>query len=270
MTTKLVFFGGGNMAEAIFSKIKDNKNFTIEVIQNNPERAQQLQTSYPNIKVSHALDYHLTPNDIFIIAVKPQYAKEALQPIKEYIQNCLLISVMAGIPCNTIINWVNNKRLIRTMPNTPASIGLGATAIYYPPIVTDKEQSVINSIFSAIGTIYQAPDETFVDKALPVTSSAVAFVYYFIEGLVNHAVAEFGFNEKDARELVNQTVLGSSGMIRQNSDIAISELRARVTSKKGTTEQGILTFEKHDLHSITAEAMDNCYNRALEMSKEFI
>lgn len=270
MTTRLVFFGGGNMAEAIFSKIRNDSDFSIEVIQNNLERAQELRRLYPMISVKHELDSELGANDILIIAVKPQYAREALAPIRKYIQDCLLISVMAGIPGKTIINWTGNERLIRTMPNTPASIGLGATAIYYPVLITADKQTTVNRIFSAIGSIYLAPDETFVDKVLPVTSSAVAFVYYFIEGLINHAVSQFGFDEADARELVNQTVLGSSGMISHNPEVAISELRARVTSRKGTTEQGILAFEKHDLHGIIANAMDSCYSRALEMAGEYL
>lgn len=269
MATKLVFFGGGNMAEAIFSKIRNNPAFMIEVIQNNSERARELSDKYPEFKISPELNYVLDKEDILITAVKPQHAKEAIAAIKDKIQNCIIISVMAGIPSKTIINWTDNQRIIRTMPNTPASLGLGATAIYYPLLITPEEKNIVDGIFSAIGIIYSAKDEGFVDKVLPVTSSTVAFIYYFIEGFVKHAVENYGFSEIDARNLVNQTVLGSSGMISNNPDIAISELRARVTSKKGTTEQGILTFEANDLHGIIAKAMDNCYNRALEMAKEF-
>lgn len=269
MTNKLVFFGGGNMAEAIFSKLRNNPSFNIEIIQNNHERAQELSHKYPEFRIQQTLDNTLDKDDILIIAVKPQHAKEAIAPIKEKIKNCIIISVMAGIPSKTIINWTDNQRVVRTMPNTPASLGLGATAIYCPELVTAQERTLIYSIFEAIGIIYPAQDESFVDKVLPVTSSTVAFIYYFIEGFINHAVERYGFTETDARNLVNQTVMGSSAMINKNPDIAIEELRARVTSKKGTTEQGILTFEANGLHDIIAKAMDNCYNRALEMAKEF-
>lgn len=269
MTNKLVFFGGGNMAEAIFSKLKNNPAFKIEIIQNNNERAQELSHNYPEFQIWQTLDSTLDKNDILIIAVKPQHAKEAINAIKENIKDCIIISVMAGIPSQTIINWTRNERVVRTMPNTPASLGLGATAIYCPQLVTDQEKAIIYSIFEAIGIIYPAKDESFVDKVLPVTSSTVAFIYYFIEGFINHAVEKYGFTATDARNLVNQTVMGSSAMITSNPNIAIEELRARVTSKKGTTEQGILTFETNGLHDIIAQAMDNCYNRALEMAKEF-
>lgn len=269
MASKLVFFGGGNMAEAIFSKIRNSTIFSIKVIQNNSERASELALKYPEFEISPQLNYTLDKEDFLIIAVKPQHAKEAITAIKNKIQNCIIISVMAGIPSKTIVSWTGNQRVIRTMPNTPASIGLGATSIYYPALITQQEKDIVNTIFSAIGIIYAAKDESFVDKVLPVTSSTVAFIYYFIEGFVKHAVEKYGFSEIDARNLVNQTVLGSSAMISNNPDIPISELRARVTSKKGTTEQGILTFEANDLHGIIAKAMDNCYNRALDMAKEF-
>lgn len=269
MITKLIFLGGGNMAEAIFAGLVDNQNFVIEVIQRNYEKANRLKNVYPTIKVSSSLDCTPNSDDIVLLAIKPQQAKEACLAIKEHLQHCTLISVMAGLPIESIASWIGNNKIIRTMPNTPSSIKKGITAIYSSDLVSEKNQKIAMSIFSKIGITYQAKNETEIDKIAPVSSSAIAFIYYFMEGMIESAVKDFGFSQDDATEFVKQAVIGSSALLEVNPEINISEQRAKVTSKKGMTEQGILTFENLGLHHIIATSMQNCYKRALEMAKEF-
>ena len=269
MTTKLVFLGGGNMAEAIFAGLVTNPQFTIEVIQRNPEKAERLQSSYPSIKVSPTLDYELNQDDILLLAIKPQQAKEACLTIKDKIHKCLVVSVMAGMSIASITSWIDNSRIIRSMPNTPSSVAQGITAIFAPSTTSAEEQQLIRLIFNTIGMVYTAQTEDEIDKIVPLSSSAIAFVYYFMEGFINAAVNEFGFSQQQADTLIRQVVSGSSALLSANPDISISEQRSRVTSKKGATEQGVLTFEREKLHEITKQAMQNCYLRTLEMAKEF-
>ena len=269
MTTKLIFLGGGNMAEAIFAGLIDNSSFIIEVIQRNPDKIIELSHKYPTIKITATLDYTPDPNDILFLAIKPQQAKDACLAIQDKLTNCLIVSVMAGVTSATITKWTNNLRIIRTMPNTPASIGQGITAIYATPAISKHEQKIVSDIFTTIGMVHIAADESVIDKIAPVSSSAVAFLYYFMEGLIDNAVTSFGFSHEEATKLVKQLVTGSNALLEANPDISISEQRCRVTSKKGATEQGIFTFERHQLHQITNEAMLNCYKRILEMAKEF-
>lgn len=269
MTTKLVFLGGGNMAEAIFAGLISNPEFKIEVIQRNLDKITALKQKYPGITVTATLDHVLNPEDIIVLAIKPQQAKEALLPIKDKLANCLVVSVMAGLNCATISNWLANPRIIRTMPSTPSSIKEGITAVFATSAVSPEHYQLIQDIFATIGIVYPARTEDEIDKIVPISSSAVAFQYYFMEGLINNAVSKFGFSEADATKLVLQLVKGSYGLLEANPSIAITEQRARVTSKKGATEQGVLTFEKQQLHQIIGEAMSNCYNRAVEMAEEF-
>lgn len=269
MTTKLIFLGGGNMAEAIFAGLVNNPDFLIEVIQRNPEKAARLGITYPNIKITATLECKLNPNDILVLAIKPQQAKEACAVIQDKISQCLIISVMAGMPIACLHGWLNNPRIIRTMPNTPSSIGKGITAIYSPNSITLAEEQLVTQIFTTVGITYRAKDETEIDKIVPISSSSIAFIYYFMEGLIENAVTEFGFEREQATALVKQVVSGSSALLDANPTIAIDEQRARVTSKKGATEQGVLTFEREQLHEITLKAMRNCYNRTLEMAQEF-
>lgn len=269
MITKLIFLGGGNMAEAIFAGLVDNENFAIEVIQRNVEKADRLKNAYPTIRIMPTLDYTPNQDDIVFLAIKPQQAKEACLAIKQHLKNCTLISVMAGLPIESIANWIGNNKIIRTMPNTPSSIKKGITAIYSSDLVSEKNQKLAMSIFSKIGITYKAKNEAEIDKIAPVSSSAIAFIYYFMEGMIESAVKDFGFSRDEATEFVKQAVIGSSALLDISPEIGISEQRAKVTSKKGMTEQGLLTFERSGLHSITSEAMQNCYKRALEMAKEF-
>ena len=269
MTTRLVFLGGGNMAEAILSGLVSNPDFRIEVIQRNPLKAQALSACYPQIKVHAQLSEKLAAQDILILAIKPQHAKEACQAITPLIQECLIISVMAALSCPTLHTWCHNQRVVRTMPNTPASVGMGVTAIYMPVDCSLSEQTKIQQIFSGLGLIYLAQDESEIDKMAPVASSAIGFTYYFMEGLIKQSVEKFGFRAEDAKRLVTQAVAGTVALIQATPELSLPELRAQVTSKKGMTEQGILALEENNFHHSIAAAMERCYQRAAEMAKEF-
>ncbi len=260
MTTKLIFFGGGNMAEAIFSGLVHNDNYEIIVIQRNTEKAVNLANKYPNILIKPILDFNLIKQDIAFLAIKPQQAKDSLYSVKQYLQHCTLISVMAGLSVDTIASWLNNHKIIRTMPNTPSSIAKGVTAIYSSPTVSPLEAQLCTQIFTNIGSVYLAHDETEIDKIAPFSSSSIAFTYYFIEGFIKSAHEQFGFNKIDATKFITESIIGACELLNSDTTTDIETQRARVTSKKGMTEQGVLTFEKYDLHKIIEEATKNCYN----------
>ncbi|MDD3267071.1 MAG: pyrroline-5-carboxylate reductase [Burkholderiales bacterium] len=266
---KIIFIGGGNMAEAIFAGLVSDESIQIYVIQRNLEKLARLKNTYPKIEFSTQLDYLPNNDDIVFLSIKPQNAKETCLNLHGKLQNCTLISVMAGVTIKNISEWANNTKIIRTMPNTPSSIAKGITAIYFTPEISVDVKKLVTSIFANIGLVHLADSEGIIDKIVPVSSSSIAFIYYFMEGMISSAVNSFGFSEKEATDLVKQVVAGSSALLTANLETPISEQRQRVTSKKGATEQGVLTFEKHELHEIINEAMHNCYARTLEMAKEF-
>lgn len=269
MTTRLIFFGGGNMAEAIFAGLVSNSNYSITVIQRNPTKAETLKAKYQNITIKSTLDFTPGENDIVFLAIKPQQAKEALLPIKALLTQCTIISVMAGLAIETIQAWIGNEKIIRTMPNTPSSIGKGVTAIYSPNSIRQEHRDLCINIFNNIGSIYVAKDETEIDKIAPFSSSSIAFTYYFIEGFIKSAVEQFGFEKQDAQKFIAESMIGACELLVSDNEHSIEEQRARVTSKKGMTEQGVIAFEKHNLHAIINDATQKCYARAIEMSNEF-
>ena len=151
------------------------------------------------------------------------------------------------------------------MSNTPATLGLAVSGIYFSESVTHKDSRIILDIMSGVGKTYVFDSESFIEKITPVAASSPAYVFYFIEAMIDAAVEQFGFSLEDARDITLQVFRGSLAMIEANPDLSIQKLRANVTSKKGTTEQAINYFDKVKLKQIIADAEVACYNRAREL-----
>jgi pyrroline-5-carboxylate reductase len=261
---KVIFIGGGNMAEAIFSKLNcDN----LIVVQRNSQKLENLKTRYPQIKFVPRLDFTADPDDIVFLSIKPYDAEEACNEIAQYTKDSTIVSIVSGITCHTLSNWLDNQKVCRSMPNTPASIGLGATAIYFTPAVT--KQQIILDIFNRLGNVYPFEDEDKINQMTAIAGSSPAYIFYFIEALINSAVNQFGLSPELAKDITLQVVKGSLSMIENNSSMAIEQLRSNVTSKKGTTEQAIKILEKHNFNDIINEAETACYNRAKELARMY-
>lgn len=260
---RVIFIGGGNMAEAIFSRLNEDD---VIVIQRNLQKLEKLKTQYPQINFLQKLDFTSKPDDLIILSIKPYDTKEACQDILQYTKNSTIVSIVSGISCRTLSLWLENERVCRTMPNTPSQIGLGATAIYFTPAIGDNQQSILD-IFAKLGEVYQFEDEDKINQMTAISGSSPAYVFYFIEALIKSAVNQFGLSPELAKDITLQVVRGSLGMIESNTSINIEQLRSNVTSKKGTTEQAIKVIEQYNFNNIIAEAELACYNRAKELSE---
>lgn len=263
---QLIFIGGGNMAEAIFSKLENLKN-DIVVVQRNIDKRTKLADKYPFIQFLSTLSFTPEPDDIIFLAVKPQDAKETCKNLP--IISCTVVSVMAGITTKNISNWLNNKKIARVMSNTPATLGIAASGVFFTKEVSKKYQELIQQIMSSVGKTYIFDSEAFIDKITPVAASSPAYVFYIIESMIETAVEQFGFTEEIARDITIQVFKGSIALIENNPNTTIKQLRANVTSKKGTTEQAINFFDNAKLKKIITDAEVACYNRAVELGTLF-
>ncbi|MCE3269332.1 MAG: hypothetical protein K0R49_1584, partial [Burkholderiales bacterium] len=261
---KIIFIGGGNMAEAIFSKLNDSN---IIVIQRNLSKLEKLKLQYPQINFLPKLDFNTKSDDLILLAIKPYDAEEACKNIQQYTQSSSIISIVSGINCQSLGTWLNNAKICRAMPNTPSTIGLGATAIYFTPTINNKQN--ILDIFLKLGKIYQFESEDKIDQMTAMSGSSPAYIFYFIESLIQSAIEQFGLSPELAKDITLQVVKGSLGMIEANPSISIEQLRSNVTSKKGTTEQAIKVFENYNLNKIIYDAQTACYNRAKELARLF-
>lgn len=250
---KINFIGGGNMARAIIGGLKQN-GFAMSAItvleldiQKRAELAQELGVQVTDTYA----EFHNT--DIVVLAVKPQQLKEVCLQLNPFLQSQLVVSIAAGVRSMDISRWLNNySAIVRAMPNTPAQIQAGVSALYALHKVTQMQREQANTILAAVGKTVWLDDETKMDAVTAISGSGPAYVFYFIEALKEAGVA-LGLNEDIAEMLALQTFTGASLLASQSED-NVKTLRAQVTSKGGTTEQGILALEAAHIKNIIFSA----------------
>ncbi len=206
--------------------------------------------------------------DIVFLAVKPQAFKEVVSNYNIIAsQNTVFVSVAAGINILTMKECLGNKaRVIRAMPNLPATIKEGVTGIYADEKVEHALIKNVKELLICNGEVIEASNEEGIDKITAISGSGPAYIFHFIESMQQIA-SEYGFTEEDAKKLATQTVYGAA-KLAHGADISASELRQNVTSPKGTTEAAlnILMDEKSGLKQLLKKSIDNAKQRAKELS----
>lgn len=249
------------MGTAILERV--HKAYKVMVCEPNKERARFLRRKY---KVTTAdLATAVKKADIIIIAVKPQDIDGVLESMSALAGKKLVISIAAGITTSYLEKKLGaGVRVIRTMPNMPAQIGEGITAICGGKLVKNADIKLAQKIFSYVGKTIVV-DESLIDAVTAVSGSGPAYVFLFVECMMK-AAGEIGFDEKSAKELVYQTLLGSAHLLTQSKDSA-AELRAKVTSKGGTTQAATDVFTAHNIEKTFIEALQAAKTRAGELAK---
>lgn len=202
------------------------------------------------------------PQQALLLAVKPQIAEPLLQTFKTD-SGHLLMSIMAGIPLSLLKQFHPDCQAVRIMPNTPAAVGQGVSVYYgeVQPAVLEFVKSLLHSF----GCTVEAQQEGMLDAATAISGSGPAYVFYFAEVLIEQA-QKFGFSKADAKVLVFNTLLGSTNLML-NSDQEPSVLRAQVTSKQGTTEKALDTFEKQGFKQALQAGCQSAFLRAQELAQ---
>ena len=206
--------------------------------------------------------------DITILAVKPQVMEVVLKQISNsnFVSNSWL-SIAAGLTVKFFENVLgNNQQIIRTIPNTPASIKKGITAIYFNRNCKNKTMNESILLMKAVGETIIVDDENLMDAYTAVSGSGPAYIFYFVEAIIS-AAKEMGINEKNSRTLAEKTLIGSAYLL-ENSQARAQDLRKAVTSPKGTTEAGLNILMKKDVFfNITRRAIQKAQKRGRELGK---
>lgn len=248
-TITIGFIGGGNMASAMLSGMT-SQQFAAQnicVVDPDQEKCAALTKKF-NIKTSQQLEA-VSTCDVIVLAVKPQQLKAVCKSLIHLTSTKLVISIAAGIRATDIARWLGNHRLIvRVMPNTPAQIQTGVSALYALPEVSSSQRMLAENIMAAVGKTLWVDDEKAMDSVTAISGSGPAYVFYFIEAL-QEAGVKLGLSPENARILALETFLGASKLANV-SESDIKTLRAQVTSKGGTTEQGILVMESANIKEI--------------------
>ncbi|KKU08015.1 MAG: Pyrroline-5-carboxylate reductase [Candidatus Magasanikbacteria bacterium GW2011_GWA2_45_39] len=208
----------------------------------------------------------LERSEVIILAVKPQSAREVCTSIKETVGDQLFISIMAGVSVDFLQKQLGTKKVVRSMPNTPAQIGQGMVVWYAPRVIQKAERALVEEIFSVLGKTLQVHSEDVIDKATAVSGSGPAYLFYFAECLIDAAQA-LGLGYKDATLLVRETLAGSS-LLLKHSGKNPKILRARVTSKGGTTAAAFEVVEPSAMHVVWEKALKAACQRARQLRLE--
>ena len=268
----ICFIGGGNMATALIGGLLQ-KSFTapqLRVVEISAENRARLQQSF-GVQGTAELAVGIADSEIIVLAVKPQQLREValqLAPLlaEKLSPAPLLISIAAGIRAPDLARWLGSECVVRAMPNTPALIQNGITGLYALPSVSPAQREAAQTVLSAVGDILWLEEEAMMDAVTAISGSGPAYVFYFIEAL-QQAAGELGFDAQQARRLAIATFRGAS-RLADVSDDDVSVLRARVTSKNGTTERALLSMEENEVKKYIVDAVHLAAVRSAEMGEE--
>lgn len=221
-----------------------------------------------NINVSTDNPTVIGEADIVVLAVKPQLLVEkVLQPLQNALnaKTVLLISIAAGISIKTLESLSSNSQaIVRCMPNTPALVEAGASALYANSCATEDQRQQAQSILSAVGMVCWLQNESDIDTVTALSGSGPAYFFLFIEALQAAAIAQ-GLDPAIANKLALQTAFGAA-KLALSGDGDVAELRRKVTSPGGTTEAALAQFEKDDFSNIIARAVAKAKARSEELA----
>ncbi len=266
MESKIVFIGAGNMAEAIVSGMVEGGFCAPEKVIMTDVRPERLADLAKEYGVSTSTDNRTVKNaEIVVLAVKPQMMLDVLKGIAPVIRSeTLIISIAAGIPAAKIEAVLGGKcRVVRVMPNTPALVGQGASAIAAGTLADEADLEVAEAMLGCVGITVRVA-ESDLDAVTALSGSGPAYVFYLLEGMLA-AAEKMGLDKATARTLALKTVEGAARLMEDSGETA-DVLRAKVTSKGGTTEAAVCSLDKAGVKEAVVQALLAAQKRSIELS----
>lgn len=266
---KVAFAGGGNMASALIGGMlqRGYDPRDISVIEILPESRERLARQF-GVSTHAAVADGCAGAECVVLAVKPQQMKVLASELGPLLGNRLVISIAAGVRCASLSTWLGGtRRIIRVMPNTPALVGAGVTALYAGADVDDRERSATYSMFETVGRALWVPREEDLDAVTAVSGSGPAYVFYFMEAMLE-ACARLGLDSDAARTLVQETFSGATKLAGAATEPP-SVLRERVTSKGGTTEAALRSMGADAVAERIVTAVSIAAARSRELGDQF-
>ena len=269
MNPSIAFIGGGNMASSLIGGLlsSSTQNDQILVAELDKDKRNQLQQQF-GVKTT-ANNPEVLGSNIVILAVKPQLLQNVCRELDSSANTNqpLFISIAAGVRCTDINRWLGgNKAVVRCMPNTPALLQAGATALLSNENVTDAQKVLAENILQSVGITLWVENEKELDAVTALSGSGPAYFFLLMEAMQKAGV-DLGLNAASAQKLTMQTALGAARMAIE-SDVDTATLRARVTSRGGTTEQAIISFENAGFRQIVKNALQAAANRSETLANE--
>jgi pyrroline-5-carboxylate reductase len=267
-TQAIAFIGGGNMASAIIGGLvrQGLPAAQIEVVEPWAEARDKLKTQF-GIAARESAGADLRRVGLVVWAVKPQTFKDAATQAASHTAQALHLSVAAGIRSDSIAAWLGTQRIVRSMPNTPALIGKGMTALFARPGVWAEDKSWVEQVIATTGESLWVDAEADLDAVTALSGSGPAYVFFFLEAMTQ-AGMEMGLSREQAYRLATGTFAGASELARASQEPP-EVLRQRVTSKGGTTYAAITSMENARVKELFVKALHAARERAKELGDEF-
>ncbi len=265
-TSRIAFIGGGNMALAILGGLRRGGTPASQFLVVEPVESQrQRLLAECGITAQAAADASLAGCELVVWAVKPQSFAEAAQACQGHVAGALQLSIMAGVRCATIAAATGSARIVRAMPNTPALIGRGIAGLYAQPAVSAEGRAAAEAVLAPTGSCVWVAREEDLDAVTALSGSGPAYVFYFIEAMVQ-AGTEMGLDAVAARRLAQETFAGAAALATQ-SDESPQTLRERVTSKGGTTYAALTAMDAGGVKAAFVKALHAARDRAEELGR---
>lgn len=266
---KIAIIGAGNMGRAIIGgllKGNDTDASQISASRRSERALKLLAEQFPGIQTSSNNIETVQGASIVILAVKPQMVIKVIKEIKEAVnERTLIISVLAGITTQTLQERFDlNLPVVRTMPNTPALVDEGATAICGGDYASDEDLDYARAVFEAVGSVEVVP-EYLMDAITGLSGSGPAYVYMIIEALTDAGVKQ-GIPRPIAANLAAQTVFGAAKLVLDTGKHP-AILKDEVTTPGGTTISAIAELESHGLRNMLINAVATATARSKELSE---
>lgn len=265
---RIAFIGAGNMAASLIGGLlaKGVPADNIHASEPAAERRQQLQQ---DLGIHTHADNSQACNDadVVVLAVKPQIMAEVCQPLATSLQpGQLIISIAAGISCNSLQQWLQHQAVVRCMPNTPALLQQGISGLFAAEAVSPDQRQQAESILNAVGESVWVAREDLLDAVTAVSGSGPAYFFLLMEAMT-HSGIQLGLEPDTAARLALKTALGAAQMADQG-DVDVATLRARVTSPQGTTDAAIRSFETDGFRQVVERALHAAADRSAELARE--
>lgn len=264
---KVLIIGSGNMGKTyarsfLASRFIAGKDLFL--LDRSREQASLAEIPAQNIHTQPA--EFISNADIVILAVKPQDFPALAEQIKHLVhREQLILTIMAGIKINSIKEQLKAQKIVRCMPNLPAQVGMSMTVFTSSPEIDKKELFIIQNLINTTGKSIYVEDENMIDAATAISGSGPAYVYYFMDAMIQAGV-KMGFTLSQAELLVNQTFMGAVHLHNQ-SELTCSEWIDKVASKGGTTEAALKVFKQNTVNEEIVAALDAALSRAKELGK---
>jgi pyrroline-5-carboxylate reductase len=260
----IALIGAGNMGSSLIGGLIQHGYPPENIIasDHSQEKLAQLRQQF-SIQISADNINAAKMADVIIFAVKPYILGKVVQELTDIIQakQPLLISIAAGVRTNMLANWVHGKvAIVRAMPNTPALLNCGITALYATRLVTEQNKAIAERILGAVGKIVWVADESQMDTVTALSGSGPAYFFLIMEAL-QAAAESLGLPQDMARTLTIETAYGAAMMAKHDKH-SLAELRAHVTSPGGTTEKALSVLEEQNIRGILHQALTAAKERS--------